>query len=252
MIFEILLSVFIVSLISFIGVVALSIKKQMLNKILLYLVSFSAGALLGDSFIHLLPEMAEEYGLTLQMSLFVLSGIVISFIIEKFIHWHHHTAIDMNKHDHHDEHVHPVGFMNLFGDFVHNFIDGMIIAGSYLVSLPVGIATTIAVILHEIPQEIGDFGVLLHAGFTRKKALMFNFFSALGAVVGALIVILLGSLHENLLMFLIPFAIGNFVYIACSDLIPELHKETNVKKSLIQLASLALGIVAMILLIFLE
>jgi len=149
-------SVLVVSLVSFIGVLTLSINEKKLQKILLFLVSFAAGALLSDTFIHLLPEIIEKNGFTLTISLNLLLGILIFFILEKFIFWRH-CHIPTSK-----RHPHPVVFMNLIGDGMHNLLDGMIIAGSYLTSIPVGIATTVAVILHEIPQEIGDFGVLIH------------------------------------------------------------------------------------------
>ncbi|MBI2136637.1 ZIP family metal transporter [Candidatus Woesearchaeota archaeon] len=241
-----LVSVLIISLISFIGIIGLSIKIDKLKQIVLFLVSFSAGALLGDVFIHLLPELVEEYGFGLNMSLYVLSGIVFFFIVEKFIHWHH-CHIEPSR-----DHPHPFALMNLLGDAVHNFIDGMIIAGSYLASLPVGIATTTAVILHEIPTEIGDFGVLLHGGFSKNKALAMNFLSAITAVLGAIVALLLSAYIPNLNKFLIPFTVGVFIYIAGSDLIPELHKEVNVQKSFIQLVTFVLGIVVMVLLLGIE
>ena len=241
-----LVSVLIISLISFIGIVGLSIKIHKLKQIVLFLVSFSAGALLGDVFIHLLPELVEEYGFGLNMSLYVLSGIVFFFIVEKFIHWHH-CHIEPSK-----DHPHPFALMNLLGDAVHNFIDGLIIAGSYLTSMPVGIATTTAVILHEIPTEIGDFGVLLHGGFSKNKALVMNFLSAITAILGAIVALLLSAYIPNLNKFLIPFTIGVFVYIAGSYLIPELHKEVNAHKSFIQLVTFVLGIVVMVLLLGIE
>ena len=165
-----LASVFIISLISLIGIFTLSIKIKRLNEALLYMVSFSAGALFGDAFIHLLPETVEEYGFGIKTSLFVILGITFSFVVEKFIHWHHCHDLECKEHSHQ-----PFVYMNLFGDGVHNFIDGLIIGASYLVSIPVGIATTVAVVLHEIPQEIGDFGVLVHGGFSKAKALFYNF-----------------------------------------------------------------------------
>tara|TARA_Y100000310_G_C20608446_1_gene776760 strand:- start:624 stop:1364 length:741 start_codon:yes stop_codon:yes gene_type:complete len=241
----ILISVIIVSLLSLIGVVLLPAKST-LKKILIYLVSFSTGALFGDVFIHLLPEMAEM-GFSLKISLYILAGILVSFIVEKYIHWHHCHHDPDEKCDHH----HPFAIMSLVGDAVHNLIDGMIIAASYLVAFPVGVATTIAVVLHEIPQEIGDFAILLHGGFSRLKALAFNLLTALTAIVGAIIVIFLGQI-EGVLTFLIPFAAGNFLYIAGSDLVPELHKVTDVRKSLFQLLWLILGVVVMFLLLFLE
>ncbi|MBI2522885.1 ZIP family metal transporter [Candidatus Woesearchaeota archaeon] len=235
-----IVSVLIVSLVSFVGILTLSIKTEKLKKILLYLVSFSAGALFGDAFIHLLPEIVEEVGFGLQISLYVTSGIMVSFIIEKFIHWRH-CHIPNTK-----DHIHPFAMMNLFGDGVHNFIDGLIIGASYLVNIPVGIATTLAVILHELPQEIGDFGILLHGGFSKTKALFFNFVTALTAVFGAVVSLLLSSIVGNITTFLIPFAAGTFIYIAGSDLIPELHKEVKVEKSLLQLIAIVLGVLVML------
>lgn len=240
-----LLSVFVVSLISFVGVFTLSIESKKLKTLLIYLISFSAGALLGDSFLHLLPEMVEEQGFSIQISLGVLAGIVVFFILEKMIHWRHcHMPID-NK-----EHIHPFAYTNLFGDGLHNFLDGLIIAASYLVSLPAGIATTIAVILHEIPQEIGDFGVLLHAGFSKKKALLMNFISALAAVLGAVVALVLNNNIEGIQKILVPIAAGGFIYIAASDLIPELHKETRLKVSFLQVLAFLIGIGIMALLLF--
>ncbi|OGK17852.1 hypothetical protein A3G67_02905 [Candidatus Roizmanbacteria bacterium RIFCSPLOWO2_12_FULL_40_12] len=241
-----LLSVAIVSLISFVGVFTLSLNKQRLQDFLLYFVSFSAGALLGDVFIHILPEIAEEKGFTLSLSFYILVGIVTTFILEKVIHWHH--AQDANKH----KHLHPVTFLTLFGDGVHNFIDGAIIAASFMLNFQLGIATSIAVVLHEIPQEIGNFGVLVHGGFTKGKALFYNFLSALTAVIGALVVLVLGSQLEGSLTILTAYTAGTFIYIVGADLIPELHKEVSIRKNLIQFVWLLLGIVVMFSLLLLE
>jgi zinc and cadmium transporter len=149
-------------------------------------------------------------------------------------------------------HVHPFAYMNLVGDSLHNFIDGLVIAASYIVSIPVGIATTLAVLLHEIPQEIGDFGVLLHGGSSKTKALMLNFMTALTAILGTIIGLILNNYLENIKLFIIPIAIGGFIYIAGSDLIPELHKETNIKRSIIQIITFIIGILIMLSLLFLE
>lgn len=254
-----LLSVALISLISLGGITLLGMAEERLHKILIYLVSFSAGALLGDVFIHLLPEMIEEFGFELRASLLVLSGVVFSFVIEKFIHWHHchnphfseHDHPD-HCHDHHHAHEKTFTYMNLIGDAFHNFIDGMTIAASYLVSIPAGIATTFAVMLHEIPQEIGDFAVLLHGGFSKKKALLFNLLSASFALIGAAVVLVLSSTVENLTSILIPFTIGSFIYIAGTDLIPELHKETNEVRSFFQLLAFIAGIGIMMALLLLE
>ncbi len=241
-----IVSVIGVSLIALLGLLALFFKKNNVKNFLIYLVSFSAGALFGDVFFHLLPEIIEEHGFTLVVSFSVLTGIVFSFILEKIIGWRH-CHIPLNK-----NHIHRFAYMNLWGDFFHNFIDGLSIAVSYLVNIPTGIATTLAVIFHEIPQEIGDFGVLLHGGLSTKKALFLNFLTALAAVVGAIVGLFLNNQVENLTLYLIPFAAGNFIYIAGSDLIPELHKESELKKGLKQIISFFFGILIMFLLLSLE
>ncbi|MCX7956230.1 MAG: ZIP family metal transporter [Patescibacteria group bacterium] len=235
----IFLSVFFVSLLSFAGILTLTIKKEKLKNFLIYFVSFSAGALLGDVFIHLLPELIKENGFTLIISFSILSGILFSFILEKIICWRHcHMPITKN-------HIHPFVFMNLWGDFFHNIIDGLTIASAYFLDIKTGIATTLAVIFHEIPQEIGDFGVLVHGGFKIKKALFLNFLTALSSIIGALIGIFLNQKINNLLLYLVPFAAGNFIYIAGSDLIPELHKEVELKKSIKQILAFIFGILIM-------
>jgi zinc and cadmium transporter len=240
------LSVFVVSLVSFVGVFTLALKANKLEKILVYMISFAAGGLLGDAFIHLLPEMVTESGITLTASLYILCGIGFSFVVEKVIRWRHcHHSISA-------EHPHPLAFMNLFGDVVHNFIDGLIIGGAFLISIPVGIATTTAVVLHEIPQEIGDFGILLHSGMSKKKALFLNFLISLSAFLGLGIALLLGSYVADITLFLVPFAAGSFIYIAIADLIPEMHKEVAVSRSLIQFLFFLLGIAVMLGILFNE
>jgi len=243
-----ILSVFLVSLVSFVGVFTLGFRVKKLRKVLIYLISFAAGALFGDAFIHLLPEVVSENGFGLEVSLYLLFGIVIFLFLEKVIQWQHCHSSVLD-----DKHIHPFAYMNLIGDGLHNFLDGIIIAASYIVSVPAGIATTIAVGLHEIPQEIGDFGVLLHGGFSKGKALLLNFASALLAVLGAVVVFLLRGRVENLELILIPVAVGGFVYIAGSDLIPELHKHSdNFRKSLLQFVAFIAGILVMVGLLLLE
>ncbi|MBU1849190.1 MAG: ZIP family metal transporter [Nanoarchaeota archaeon] len=235
----ILASVIVVSLLSFVGVIALALNDNVLRKIIKYLVGFAAGGLLGGAFIHLIPE-ASESGFTLLVSGYLLLGMIFSFIVEKFIHWRH-CHVPTSK-----SHPHPVAIMNLVGDAVHNFLDGLIIAGSYVASIPVGIATTVAVIAHEIPQEIGDFGVLIYGGFKKFKALIFNFLSALFAVLGAVIGFFLSSSIDHFKLFLLPFAAGGFIYIAGSDLIPEMHKELKAGKSALQLLFFIIGMLLMV------
>lgn len=242
-----LLSVFIVSIISLIGVITLALSDTTLRKVVLYLVSFSTGALFGDVFLHMLPEVAEESGFTFGVSVAVLCGILVSFILEKIIQWRH-------CHHHDDDHVHahPFAIMSLVADGLHNFIDGIIIAVSYMVSLPIGIATTMAVVFHEIPQELGNFGVLIHGGMSKTRALFYNFITAVTSVLGAVLTLLFSAHFEKVTYLLIPFAAGSFLYIAGSDLIPELHKEQSLSKSLLQLLFLILGILIIMSLLLLE
>lgn len=236
-----LASVFIISLVSLIGVFTLSINIERLRRYILYFVGFAAGALLGDAFIHLLPEILEENVNFFNTSVYILLGIIIFFTLEKLIYWRHcHLPTT-------ESHLHPVGLINLIGDAFHNFVDGIIIAGSFLVSVPLGIATSLAVFLHEIPQEVGDFSILLHAGYTRAKALFFNFMSALLAVVGAGATIIIGSAIENITFYLVPLTIGGFIYIAAADLIPEIHREEHALRSFLQFLAFLLGIAVMLL-----
>lgn len=240
------ISVIIVSLVSLVGVFSLSFKDEVLKKYINFFISLAIGALLGDAFIHIIPE-AFKSNLGVNLSgILIIVGILLFFVIEKFVHWHHHGE------DKEEEHIHPVGELILFTDGFHNLIDGAIIGASFLVSIPVGIATTLAVILHEIPQEIGDFAVLIHAGYTKQKALLWNFISALASFLGLIIVFVFGNIMENAVLWFIPIAAGGFIYIAVADLIPELHKTKEIKHSLIQLFIIVLGVLSMVVLTLLE
>ena len=232
----ILLATFIVSLISFVGVVSLALKDKILNKILLILIGLSAGALMGGAFLHLLPEAVEKSS-GLDVYLIVLVGFILFFLIEKVLHWRHC----------HKEHcdVHTFHYMNLVGDSIHNFIDGLIMAASYIVSLPLGITTTIAIATHEIPQEIGDFGVLIYGGFSKKKAILLNFVVSLTAVVGGIVGFFVSSHVEDIALFILPFAAGGFIYIAATDLVPEIRKELDMKKYMMTLLVFICGILIM-------
>lgn len=241
-----IVSVFLVSLVSLAGVFTLSIETKKLYKYLVFLVSFAAGTLMGDAFIHLIPEAYESGTDELLVSIYILSGIFTFFVLEKMIHWRHCHEEPC------DQHPHPFSYVILFGDTVHNFMDGLVIAASYLASVPLGIATTVAVLFHEIPQEIGDFGSLIYGGFSRKKALFFNFLTALSSVIGAIFVLSLDFKTELLTDFLIPFAAGGFIYIAGTDLIPEINKHNQIKKGIGQLLMFVLGIGMMLALLFLE
>jgi zinc and cadmium transporter len=241
-----IVSVLIVSAISLLGVTLLSIQESTLRKYLFIFISIAVGALLGDAFIHLIPEALAESSSTQITSLLIIAGIMAFFVLERFLHWHHHGEDTDNVH------IHPVGKLILVSDGVHNFLDGVIIAASFAVSIPVGVATTLAVILHEIPQEIGDFAVLLHAGYSKKQALLVNFLSGLTALLGAVVFFLLAEFAEVFALYLVPLAAGGFIYIALADLIPELHRTVHKKHSIYQIAAVTFGVLMMFTLTFLE
>jgi zinc and cadmium transporter len=234
--FYIILVTFVIALIAFVGVFTLAMKEHLLNQILLILVSLSAGALMGGAFLHLLPEAIEKTQ-PINPFLSVLIGFLLFFVIEKVLHWRH---CHKGKCD-----VHTFHYMNLIGDSVHNFIDGLIIAASFIVSIPLGLTTTIAIAAHEIPQEIGDFGVLIFGGFKKKKAIVLNFAIALTIVAGGIVGYFISTVTEKAVAFLLPFAAGGFIYIAATDLIPEIKKEVHIPKSMATIFVFICGIIIM-------
>jgi len=236
----ILLVTFIDGLIALVGAFSLLISDKILKKILSTLVAFAAGALLSGAFFHLLAESIETM-LSTTAFLYLMTGFIAFFLIEKFFHWHH-------CHDGKCK-VHPVSYLILFGDGVHNFIDGLVIAASFLVSIPFGIVTALLIMGHELPQELGDFGVLVYSGFTKTKALLYNFIAQLTCLIGGLVGFFVSGLYG--FSFLLPFAAGGFIYIAASDLIPELHKELSLKKSMFHFAFFLIGISFMFLIKYL-
>lgn len=241
------LSVIIVSAISLGGVFILSLKESFTRKYIFVFVSLAAGALLGDAFIHLIPEALDISINPTLTGLLIIFGILGFLILEKFFHWHHHGEDTNEPHK-----THPVGKLVLFSDGVHNITDGMIIGSSFLVSVPVGIATTISVILHEIPQEIGDFAVLLHAGYSTKRALFLNLVSGLTALIGVIIAFVIGSMGDYFNLWIISIVAGGFIYIATADLIPEIHKTKEIKYSIIQVISFIVGVLLMLALLLFE
>ena len=239
-------SAMLISLISLVGIVTIMIGVKRLDRIIPLLISFAVGGLFGDAFIHLLPEAFEKAPTPALTSLYVILGILLFFVLERFLHWHHeHRARAVNP-------VHPVAYIILVSDGVHNLLDGLIIGASYLVSIPIGVATTVAVALHEIPQEQGDFGILVNAGFTPRRALEMNFLSAGLALVGVVLSLSLGPSLGDYTVFMLPFTAGGFIYIAGSDLIPELHAERELPGSLAQFAMLVAAIGMMFLLLLIE
>lgn len=243
-----LVAVVITSSVAFLGVLVLVVREEFLRKILLFLVSISAGALFGDAFLHLIPDAILRGGGddAVLVSSLILFGVFSFFILEKFLHWHHHHA-DEGEVD--DSSIHPVGYMTIIADIAHNFIDGVAIAASFAVSVPVGVATTFAVFLHEIPHEVGNVALLIHSGFEKRRAVILNLVSAVFAILGTLVTIVLSIKFSNIVGYLIPFTAGTFIYIAGSDLLPELHKSTEVKKTIYQFLGIMIGIFSMYLLL---
>ncbi|MBN1503280.1 ZIP family metal transporter [Candidatus Woesearchaeota archaeon] len=223
---------------SVVGIFFIAVNRKIFQRIILSLVGFSAGALIGGAFLHLIPEAIGDCDCN-YIFFYVILGIALFFLLERILHWHHcHEGVCD---------VHTFTYMNLFGDGLHNFIDGLVILTAFKLSYSLGLTTTLMVITHELPQEIGDYAVLIHGGFSRVKALSYNFLSALTAILGALVGYFLFPLIGKLSEFLLPFAAGGFIYIAMSDLVPELHKEKDLSKSLVHFGLFSLGIGFMIL-----
>jgi zinc and cadmium transporter len=237
-----LASVTVVSLIALIGIVFLHFKVKKLQRIVSILVSFAVGALLGNAIFHLLPEAFEMVGNTTHVAILFLLGVMVLFLLEKFLHWKHDHSLEAKP-----PQIKTFGYISLIADGFHNFTDGILIGAAWLVSPEIGLATTLAIILHEVPQEISDYAILIHAGFTKKKALIVNFIAALSAILGTVLALLIGTSIEGFSYYILAFAAGGFVYLACSDLIPELHKKNTTKSSLGQLGGIIAGIALMFL-----
>lgn len=241
----ILLATGVISLFSLVGILFLSAKKKFVERIIVLLISLAAGTMMGGTFLHLLPE-ASEFMEGTQLFMMVLLSFILFYLIERVLHW---------RHCHHDDckvHSKSVGYLNLIGDGIHNFIDGMVVASAFMADFRLGLVTTLAISMHEIPQEIGDFGVLLRAGFTKKKALLLNLASALAAVLGAFVSYFASHQVENLTAYMLPIAAGGFLYISASDLLPEIRKEENMKKAIVSFVVFLFGVWLMYLMTLFE
>jgi zinc and cadmium transporter len=226
-----------------VAVLFLFFKKETLSRITIFLVSLSAGALIGGAFLHLLPEAAEKMG-SEKLFFIVLTAFVFFFLIEKIFHWRHCHKENCE--------IHTFGYMNLVGDSLHNFIDGLVIASVFLIDFKLGVITTLAIALHEIPQEIGDFGVLIHAGFNKTKALVLNYMVATTVILGGVVGYFAAFYINDIVPYLLPIAAGGFIYIAASDLMPEIRKESDLKKSIKSFGVFVLGIIFMFVVKFLD
>lgn len=262
--FYALVSVTIVSILALCGVISIPFNKRNVQSIL---VSLAAGAMLGNVIVHLLPEAFEHaHDDATKISLYVVAGFLGCFLLEKVLNVRcqhgngahtHGTGADCTHEQHSHEHgahknlaaghVHPMGYMSLVSHGVHNFTDGVLIATSFMVSVPVGIATTVAIILHEIPMEFGGFGVLMQAGFSRGKAILLNALSGLGALAGTVFTIILGNTVEGVAEVMTPIGAGMVLYLTAAGLIPQMQEEKNAKRSAIQFVVMIVGIAIMVL-----
>ena len=241
----ILLFTFLSGIVSLLGGAVLLIKEKIAYKISHFLASFAAGTLLGAAFFDLLPEsahaMEEIGGSHNDIFLWTLMGMLSFFLLERFIHWFHH------HHDHAQTKDKATVSLVLLGDSIHNLIDGVVIASTFMVSIPLGIVTSLAVAAHEIPQEIGDFGILLHRGVKKKKVLLFNFLSACVSIIGALLAYFSIQSIQPFLPLILAVSAGHFIYIAASDLIPDIHNDDNRKTATIKTGLLFLGVLVVYL-----
>lgn len=235
-----LLAAALVSLLSLIGVFIISKDIEGLKRKMTPFISLAIGALFANAALHLLPESFKSSLSINTAMLFFLGGIFLFFILDKYLHWHCHDG---------KCEISTVGYKALVADGLHNFIDGIVIAAAFLTNPALGVATTLAVAVHEIPQEIVDFGILIHSGFTRAKALMVNFLSALVAVAGAAFALIIGTSAELFTPAMLALTAGMFVYLAGSDLMPELHKDVSVAEATKQVVMMGLGIAIMIALV---
>ena len=235
------LSIAIVSAASLIGIVALVLNNSFFKRIQSLLVSFAVGTLLGGAVLHLLPE-SMEHDHDRVAPIFVLISILAFFLLEKYLNAHRHYNGGTIK-------VKSFGILNLFADSLHNFLDGILIAAAFSVDVHTGIVATLAVLAHELPQEIGDFAVLVQAGYKVKKALLYNLISALSSFIGAFFILVFPTAGGELSHYILPLAAGGFLYIALADLIPELNTQSTVKRSLLQVVFMLAGILLMWLLL---
>jgi len=240
----ILIATLLLSFLALLGVFSFAWRRKSGGQILLFFVSLSAGTLMGGAFLHLMPEGVEKLSAE-RFFIMVLASFILFYFIEKILHWRH-------CHEEGECAVHSFGYMSLIGDSIHNFIDGLIIAATFLIDIRLGIATAVAIGVHEIPQEIGDFAVLLYAGVKKSKALFLNFLVALTIVIGGVIGYFWALRSENIVAYFLPLATGGFLYVSTSDLIPEIRKEKDIKRSLASFGIFLMGLAIMYLATLIE
>lgn len=235
-----------ISLMSLAGVLVLFFKDDFLQKIILRLVAFSAGSLIGGAFLHMIPESLNELNNNSLVFIWVIIGFSIFFLLEQFIHWHHCHTLECQ----HKEYTKPTAYLILMADGLHNFIDGLAIAGAFLFDVRIGLITALVVATHEIPQELGDFGVLINSGWKKSRALLFNLISGLTAVLGGLAVYFIAQ--DIQVDFLLPLSAGGFIYIASSDLIPEVKHHAKMSTNVANFSAFIFGILLIVAVGYLE
>lgn len=244
MLFSIIAANVAVSLLSLTGGISIFWRRLLDKKAIPYLVSFAAGVILTTVFLDIFPEAvheAEAAGLEINIFLPAFIGLLISFFIERFLLWFHHHE--------HTHGIHPETYLITIGDAIHNLIDGITIAATYMTNPQLGLITTIAIAAHEIPQEIADFGILVHSGMSKKTALLLNLASAVFALIGGIGGYYFLNRFEAALPVLLSFSAGIFIYIASSDLIPDLHRDFKEQRKWVQVVPFIVGIILMYTLI---
>jgi len=245
----IILATFIVSLFSLLGLLVLFVKEKIIPRVLWALIAFSAGTILGTAYLELLPEALELVGGS-EAFIYITVGFVSFFFLERYIYWSHgHSHKIEDAQTSSDRKITKnFAYLNVIGDGIHNFVDGMIIATGFLIEFQVGLAATIAVIFHELPQELGDYGILIYSGFKRNRALIINYIAALTVVLGGVFAIIFLEVVEALSGILLAFSAGGFIYVGAADLLPEVRKEAEIRKSILILEVIIIGILLMWLL----
>lgn len=236
--------VFVISLLGITGGILLIYREKWAKLISKYLITFAIGALFGVAFLDLLPEAIGAIQSVENVLVYALVGILVFYLLEKTLLWYHHHSVEHVWHGKHppEEKAHPVGYLITFGDALHNFIDGLVIVAGFLVDIKLGVITSLAVLFHELPQEIGEFAILLHAKFSRAKIILYSLGAQMTALIGVLIGFFYLPMFDNLEAVLLAFAAGGFIYIASTDLLPETHRERDLSKSLLQIILLILGV----------
>jgi zinc and cadmium transporter len=225
------------SSLALVGTVTVFMPPDRLERIVLPMVGLAAGSLLGGAVFHMLPEAIDVIGNRLGVYLAFVAGFLVFFVLEQFLHWHHCHRADHSTHR-------PLGYLILLADGLHNLIGGLAVGGAFVVDIRVGIVAWLVAAAHEVPQELGDFGVLVHSGWQRRSALAWNFASALTFLVGSLIAYAVADHIE--VAYLLPFAAGNFVYIAAADLLPEISSEERTRDKLETTAAFLAGLVVLL------